>query len=84
LELLERDKDRLREKYAGMYNARSNGCFRAHNLGLLFPREAGQHYFPPGEYEIKIRVKGNNCDEISKSFILFSPEYWRDLELKNV
>jgi hypothetical protein len=65
-----------------MYEARPNGCVRAHNLGLLIPREATQHYFPPGEYKIKINVRGDNCDEVSKSFILISPEYWRDLVMK--
>ena len=80
-EVLDRDKDRLREQYAGMYHAMPNGCYRAHNLGLLFPREARQHYFPPGEYKIIITLNGDNCDELKKLFILISPDSWRDLDL---
>lgn len=79
--ILDSDKDRLREQYAGMYHARLNGCYRCHNMGLLFPREAEQHYFPPGEYNIKITLNGDNFDEINKSFILISPDFWRDLDL---
>jgi len=81
MDQLFREREQLRREYSGMYEAKPNGCFIAHNCALLSPMDYCQYYLPPGKYTVKITIIGHNIKKISKSFVLASPESWRDLSL---
>jgi hypothetical protein len=74
--------EQLRQRYADMYEAMPDGCYIAHNSALLAPRRYLQYYLRPGEYRLTVKINGDNIKEVSKRFLITSPEYWRDLHLE--
>ena len=65
-----------------MANARSSGCYIATNLALWSPGGFPQYHLRPGEYTLKVTLIGGNIRKTSMTFILTSPENWRDLTLR--
>jgi len=76
------NNEQLRQRYCDMYEAMPDGCFIAHNSALLAPRRYLQYHLPPGEYWLNIKINGDNIKEVSKRFLITSPEYWLNLHLE--
>lgn len=56
------------------------GAWLSIPLALSMPKVASQAYFPPGDYQIKVKVSCENGKGDSRRFKVASPQNWTDLD----